>query len=69
MEKNKQILEFGDIMKESDSYVPEYRIIRSMFIEFVEYIGMSWNEFKNIKTKEEIIDEYKNFILNYYLPF
>ena len=51
MEKNKQILEFGDIMRDSNSLVPEYKILRHLFIEFIEYIGMSWEEFFNIIDK------------------
>ncbi len=69
MEKNKQVLEFGDIIKEIDNFALNYDILRSMFLDYIEYIGMSWQEYVKIKTKKEIIVDFNNFSLYYYLPF
>lgn len=69
MEKNKQVLEFGDIIKEIDNFSLRYDILRSMFLDYIEYIGMSWQEYVKIKTKREIIADFNNFSLYYYLPF
>ena len=70
MEKNKQVLEFGDIIKEIDEgLVLHYNLLRNLYLDYIEYIGMSWQEYLNSKTKKEIIEEFKHFSLYYYLPF
>ena len=70
MEKNKQVLEFGDIIVEADkSPITDYPSLRKMFLEYIEYIGMSWDNYTKMKSKKEIIEDYKHFSLYYYLPF
>ena len=70
MEKNKQVLDFGDIIMEIDpGLVSDYKVLRSMFLDFIEYIGMSWESYTHLKTKREIVGEFKHFSLYYYLPF
>lgn len=70
MEKSKQVLEFGDIIKEAEGEVPrEYSMLRSLFMDYIEYIGMSWENYQKLKSKKEIIEDYKHFSLYYYLPF
>jgi hypothetical protein len=68
MEKNKQVLEFGDIIQEVNPFV-SYEILRKMYIEYVEWIGVPWQTYVNTKTKKEIIEEFKYFSLYYYMPF
>jgi len=58
MEKNKQVEEFGDIIQEIDNFALNYDILRSMFLDYIEYIGMSWQEYVKIKTKKEIIADF-----------
>lgn len=65
MEKNKQILEFANIINDKS----EYKIIKRLFLNYIEYINMSWDDYIKIKTKKEIIEEFNNFNLYYYLPF
>lgn len=69
IEKNKQVLEFATIIEEAEQIKHKYSYLRNMFIEFLEYVNMSWDEYKGKKTKEQIIKEYKYFSDNVYLPF
>jgi hypothetical protein len=68
MEKNKQVLEFGDIIMEVNPFM-DYTILRNMFLEFVEWTGVPWKTYVNTKTKKEILEDFKYFSIYYYLPF
>lgn len=70
MEKNKQVTEFGDIIIDIDpGMVMDYKVLRSMYIDFIEYVGISWDEYKKRRTRIEIIGDFKHFSMYYYLPF
>lgn len=70
MEKNKQVVEFGNIIKDIDSgLVIHYNLLRNLFLDYIEYLGMPWEEYTKKKTRKEIIDDFKYFNLYYYLPF
>jgi len=69
MEKNKQVLEFISIIKDIDKFYIDYELAMNMFFEYLEFIEMSWDEYTSIKTKVEIINDYKYFSLHLYLPF
>lgn len=70
MEKNKQVIEFGDILNEIDSTMnTNYSLLELLFSNYIKYIDMSWEEYIKIKRKNEIIGEFKHFNLFYYLPF
>jgi len=70
MEKNEQVMEFGDIIKEIDNGPTlHYNILRSMYLDFIEYLGTSWDEYIKVKTKKEVIEDFKHFSQYYYLPF
>lgn len=70
MEKNKQVLEFGDIIKEAEGEtIREYPMLRGLFLDYLEYIGMSWENYQKLKSKKEIVEDYKIFSLYHYLPF
>jgi hypothetical protein len=71
MEKNKQVLEFGELMKSAypSCFVMTYKDLRSMYLDYLEFISMPWTEYINTRTKSEIIANIKNFNLYHYLPF
>lgn len=69
IEKNKQVFEFISIIKEVDKNGFNYSMTKNMFLDFLEFINMPWDEYTNTKTKEEIIKDYKYFSFNVYLPF
>lgn len=70
MEKNKQVIEFGNIMKDIDiGPTLHYPILRSVFLDFIEYIGVNWDDYIKTRTRKEIIDDMKYFNQYIYLPF
>lgn len=69
MEKNKQIIEFGDIIQDiDDRLVLHYDALKSMFLDFIEYNGMSWTSYCKGKTRNDILADFIDFNCDY-LPF
>jgi len=70
MKKNQQVIDFGNIIKDIDSgYVLNYDILRSLFLDFIDYVGESWDDYSKNRTKSEIMGEFNTFNQYYYLPF
>jgi hypothetical protein len=70
MEKNKQVLEFGDIIKEVDSgLILHYDLLRKLYLDFLDYIAIPWQDYIRTRTKNEVIGDFKHFNLYHYLPF
>lgn len=70
MEKNKQVLEFGEIIKEVDpGILLYYDNLRRLYLDYLMYIAMPWQEYLNSKTKSEILSDFNHFGLYHYLPF
>lgn len=70
MEKNKQIIEFSDLFSKIDiGPTIHYPILRSIFLDFIEYIGTNWDTYVKTRTKKEIIENIKYFNQYIYLPF
>lgn len=69
LEKNKQVLEFISIIEEVEKNKLTYSNQRDMFIQFIEYVDTPWDEYKIIKNKEQILEDYTIFNFKVYLPF
>lgn len=66
MKKNKNVLEFADLIDGSEY---QYDHLRHMFIDYLEWIGEPWKQYVNSKTKKEIKEDFKYFSIHIYLPF
>jgi hypothetical protein len=69
IEKNKQVLEFISIIEEVEQTKMRYSLMKEMFIDFIEYVNMSWDEYKDNNTVEQIKQECEYFSNHVYLPF
>jgi hypothetical protein len=69
MKKNKQLLEFSNIIEQVDKTTFGYEITRDMFLDFLEFVNKSWIEYVDLKTKKEIMDDYEYFSKYIYIPF
>jgi hypothetical protein len=69
MKKNKQVLEFSNIIEQVDKTTFDYEMTRNMFLDFLEFVNKPWNEYVDLKTKKEIMDDYKYFSQYIYMPF